>query len=59
MNRISRFINKEKLSKTLVWANEHALISYLLLCLAISYALVTYKTQFMAWYDDNINVSSI
>ncbi|MBR4924342.1 MAG: hypothetical protein IKZ61_01165 [Prevotella sp.] len=54
MNRISRFINKEKLSKTLVWANEHALISYLLLCLAISYALVTYKTQFMAWYDDNI-----
>lgn len=37
MNRISRFINKEKLSKTLVWANEHALISYLLLCLAISY----------------------
>lgn len=54
MNRISRFINKEKLSKTLVWANEHALISYLLLCLAISYALVTYKTQFMAWYDGNI-----
>ena len=54
MNRISHFINKEKLSKTRVWANEHALIRYVLVFLTIAYVLATYKTQFMAWYDNNI-----
>ena len=54
MNRISRFINKEKLSKTRAWANEHALIRYVLVFLTIAYVLATYKTQFMAWYDNNI-----
>lgn len=54
MNRISRFINKEKLTKTRAWANEHALIRYVLVFLTIAYVLATYKTQFMAWYDNNI-----
>lgn len=54
MNRISRFINKEKLSKTRAWANEHALIRYVLVFLTIAYVLATYKTQFMAWYDNKI-----
>lgn len=54
INRISHFINKEKLSKTRAWANEHALIRYVLVFLTIAYVLATYKTQFMAWYDNNI-----
>ena len=54
MNRISRFINKEKLSKTRAWANEHALIRYVLVFLTIAYVLATYKIQFMDWYDNNI-----
>jgi hypothetical protein len=54
MNRISRFINKEKLTKTRAWANEHALIRYVLVFLTIAYVLATYKTQFMSWYDNNI-----
>ena len=54
MNKISRFVNNKKLSKIRAWANEHALIKYLILCLAIAYVLVAYKTQYMTWYDNNI-----
>ena len=44
----------EELSNIWVWAKEHAVIKYVTICLTIAYALVTYKTQYMAWYDDNI-----
>ena len=54
MNRIRRLINNEKLSKIRAWAKEHALIKYLIICLVITYVLMTYKTQYMAWYDNNI-----
>lgn len=50
--QVKRFINK--LSKVITWANEHALIRYVLVFLTIAYVLATYKTQFMAWYDNNI-----
>lgn len=54
MSRIRQLIRKEELSKIRVWVKEHALIEYLILCLAITYVLVTYKTQYMAWYNKNL-----
>lgn len=54
MSRIRQFIKKEELSKIRVWVKEHALIEYIILCLAITYVLVTYKTQYMAWYNKNL-----
>ena len=54
MSRIRQFIKKEELSKIRVWVKEHALIEYIILCLAITYVLVTYKTQYMAWYNKKL-----
>lgn len=54
MSRIRQFIKKEELSKIRAWIKEHALIEYIILCLAITYVLVTYKTQYMAWYNKNL-----
>ncbi|MBQ2174215.1 MAG: hypothetical protein II453_03770, partial [Alphaproteobacteria bacterium] len=54
MSRIRQFIKKEELSKIRVWVKEHALIEYIILCLAITYVLVSYKTQYMAWYNKNL-----
>ena len=54
MSRIRQFIKKEELSKIRAWIKEHALIEYIILCLAITYVLVTYKTQYMAWYNKKL-----
>ena len=38
-------MNMVKLSKIRVWANEHILMKYLVICLTITYALVAYNSQ--------------
>lgn len=47
-------MNMVKLSKIRVWANEHILMKYLVICLTITYALVAYNSQYMSWYDRTI-----
>ncbi len=52
MGKINQFTNK--LSKVRTWAKEHDLMTYLILCLTITYILVAYNSQYMSWYDENI-----
>lgn len=40
--------------KFIKWAMEHGLIKNLILCLFIVYVLVTYNSQYMTWYNENI-----
>ncbi|MCQ2959995.1 MAG: KAP family NTPase [Bacteroidales bacterium] len=51
MGKINQFTNK--LSKVRTWAKEHDLMTYLILCLTITYILVAYNSQYMSWYDEN------
>lgn len=44
----------DKLLKAGMWAKEHNLMTYLILCLTITYILVAYNSQYMSWYDENI-----
>ena len=50
MYKIKHYLNKEKLSNARSWANEHGVVGYLVVCLAVIYALVAYKSVFMDWY---------
>lgn len=50
MCKIKQYFNKENLSNARSWANEHGVVGYLVVCLAVIYALVAYKSAFMAWY---------
>lgn len=50
MYKIKQYLNKEKLSNARSWANEHGVVGYLVVCLAVIHALVAYKSLFMSWY---------
>ncbi len=54
MYKIKQYLNKEKLSNARSWASEHGVVGYLVVCLAVIYALVAYKSAFMAWYGDYV-----
>lgn len=54
MCKIKQYFNKENLSNARSWANEHGVVGYLVVCLAVIYALVAYKSAFMAWYGDYV-----
>ena len=51
MCKIKQYLKKENLSNARNWANEHGAVGYLVACLAVIYALLAYKSVFMAWYD--------
>ena len=54
MCKIKQYLNKEKLSNARSWANEHGVVGYLVVCLAVIYALVAYKSAFLSWYGDYV-----
>ncbi len=54
MCKIKQYFNKENLSNARSWANEHGVVGYLVVCLAVIYALVAYKSLFMSWYGDYV-----
>lgn len=54
MCKIKQYLNKEKLSNARNWANEHGVVGYLVVCLAVIYALLAYKSLFMSWYGDYV-----
>lgn len=54
MCKIKQYLNKEKLSNARSWANEHGVVGYLVVCLAVIHALVAYKSLFMSWYGDYV-----
>jgi len=54
MYKIKQYLNKENLSNARSWANEHGVVGYLVVCLAVIYALLAYKSLFMSWYGDYV-----
>ena len=54
MCKIKQYLNKEKLSNARNWANEHGVVGYLVVCLAVIYALLAYKSAFLSWYGDYV-----
>lgn len=54
MYKIKQYLNKENLSNARSWANEHGVVGYLVVCLAVIYALLAYKSAFMSWYGDYV-----
>lgn len=54
MNRMRQISNKIKHSKVSAWVKEQGFGKYLILCLIITYFLVSYNSQYMAWYNENV-----
>lgn len=54
MIRVDRFVNIKELSKIGAWVKEQGFVKYLILCLVVIYFLASYKSLYLAWYDENV-----